>query len=406
MMINNLFGLTSLQSLFRRSQFLIFAITFFICTLTFTTISIITVKSYANQNLVLVSRTISERIQPALVFQDKYTLNNILHEYAEQYSIRLIEVFDAKKDKITETTNRLDHDSLLQNWFDHLFFSKPIQMVVSHNGQPIGEILLYGSSHEIILFIVKTSLALLIGMLFMLFALWWSVNVTYRHIMNSISPIIHTAQLVSQQKAYNLRFPKNNIQEFHHLNSVFNQLLEEIQSWHNQLQTENTQLNHQVQHDELTQLPNRHYFYKELCDIFENQTERSTSALIFIDNNNFKAINDQFGHLVGDEVLKEMAKRLRQSIRQNDFVARLSGDEFAIILKSVQQVEHLISIAENLIKCSDEPLIYKDLSVKFSFSLGIAIAKEAQNPEDLISQADRAMYKAKNLKHHWYIFLH
>ncbi|WP_179999894.1 sensor domain-containing diguanylate cyclase [Acinetobacter sp. YH12239] len=403
-MIDKFFGLTSLQSLFRRSQFLIFAITFLICTLIFASISIFTVKSYANQNLTLVSRTIAERIQPALVFQDKYTLDNILHEYTQQHSIRLIQVLDSNKVKITESSKLIDRHSELQTWFDGLFFSKPIQIDITHNGQLVGELHLFGSSQDIILFIIKICLALILGMLFMIFALWWSVNATYRHIMNSISPIIHTAQLVSQQKAYNLRFPKNDIQEFHHLNSVFNQLLEEIQSWHNQLQSENTQLNYQVQHDELTHLPNRHYFYKVLCNLFDQPDKRENTVLIFIDNNKFKSINDQYGHLVGDEVLKEMANRLKQNTRQNDFVARLSGDEFAIILSPVSQVDHLISIAENLIKCSDEPLKYNGQSIHFSFSLGIALAKEAHNPEDLISQADQAMYKAKNLKHHWHIF--
>ena len=405
-MVNKLFGLTSLQSLFRRSQFLIFAITFIICTFTFTSISVFTVQSYANQNLALIGRTVSERIQPALVFQDKLTLGNILHEYAQQHSVRLIEVFNGQGQKVSESSKLVNHYSLLQDVFDELFFAQPIQLDVYHNGARVGEVLLYGSSQDLILFVIKISLGLLIGMLFMLFALWWSVNITYRHIMKSISPIIHTAKLVGEQKAYNIRFPKTDVKEFNDLNTVFNQLLEEIQSWHQHLQSENVQLNHQVQHDELTQLPNRHYFHKALHDIFDNPTLRDQTALIFIDNNNFKSINDKYGNLVGDAVLKEMAQRLRSNIRQNDFVARLSGDEFAIILNSVQQIEHLISIAENLIKCSQEPLIYKDQPIYFSFSLGVAIAREAQNPEDLISQADRAMYKAKNLKHHWFIYHH
>ena len=99
-----------------------------------------------------------------------------------------------------------------------------------------------------------------------------------------------------------------------------------------------------------------------------------------------------------------MAQRLHNHIRQDDFVARLAGDEFAIILRSVSKVEHLISIAENLLKCCEDPLIYKDQKISFSFSIGIAISSQASNPEDFISQADQAMYKAKSLQHHWYIY--
>lgn len=403
-MIKKYFDLRSLQSVFRRSQFIIFAITFLICTLTFTSISVFTVKSYAKQNLVLVSRTVAERIQPALVFQDELTINQIIQEYTQQHSVRSIQINNNTGQPITNSIKDKHQYSSLQSMFDRLFFKDPLHIDVSHNGEKVGEVVLYGSSNEILMFLLKIFLGLLVGMLFMVFALWWSVNVTYQHIMNSISPISHIAQMVSKQKAYNLRFPQNNIKEFNDLNIVFNELLEEIQSWHIHLQSENSQLTHQVQHDDLTQLPNRNYFNQVLKDVFLNPDLREHAALVFIDSNNFKAINDKYGHPIGDEVLKETALRLKASTRQNDFVARLSGDEFAIVLKSVHQVEHLISIAENLIKCCAEPLIYKDHVVPFSFSIGIAIAKEATSPEDLIAQADQAMYKAKTLKHHWFIY--
>ena len=403
-MLNQYFGLNSLQALFRRSQFTIFAITFLICTITFTSISVFTVKSYAKQNLILISRTISERVQPALVFHDQSTISSIIREYTEQHSVRSIVIHDSQGQAISQSTKDLQHYSYFQDLLDAVFFREPIHLLVFHQDNPVGEVVVYGSSSEILMFIIKIFLGLLFGMLFMLIALYWSVNTTYQHLMRAISPVIQIAQLLSSQKAYNLRFPKSNIKEFNHLNNVFNQLLEEIQSWHNHLQNQNTQLTHQVQHDDLTNLPNRNYFYQKLFSLFDQPEMRQNAALIFIDNNNFKGINDKYGHLVGDQVLKEMALRLTQNTRHSDFVARLSGDEFAIILNSVPHPEHLTVIAENLIKCSDAPLIYKDQVVHFSFSLGIAMANNAQSPEDFISQADQAMYKAKNLAHHWFIY--
>ncbi|AWL28148.1 diguanylate cyclase [Acinetobacter defluvii] len=405
-MIHKLYKSTSLQTLFRKSQFTIFAITFAICTFTFVTISVFTMESFAKQNLQLISRTISERIQPALVFQDKSALSQILHEYTQQHSVRLIEVYNVQNQKISESIKNVDHYSALQNLFDHIFLRDAIHVAVSHNGNYVGKIILYGSSNEIMMFIIKIFIGLGVGMLFMTLALWWSINLTYRHIMQSMMPIVQIAQLVSTQSAYNLRFPNNDIQEFNHLNSVFNQLLEEIQSWHTHLQNENQQLSYQVQHDHLTGLPNRNYFYQVLVNSFNSTSEKQQIALLFIDTNNFKTINDQYGHQAGDAVLKEMAHRLQKNIRQDDFVARLSGDEFAIILNSIQHIEHLISIAENLVKSSEEPLLYNDQSIYFSFSLGIALSNQAMSPEDLISQADQAMYKAKSLTHHWFIYHH
>lgn len=403
-MISRLFNSNSLQTIFRKSQFTIFAITFLICTLTFTSVSVLTVESYAKQNLLLVSRTVSERVQPALVFQDKIILTEIINEYTLQHEVKSIQVFDNSGNKVTESTKDTEYYSFLQNLFDKIFLKHPVRLYVTHNGQNVGEVVLYGSSKEILIFIFKIFIGLLLGMLFMLFALWWSVNSTYRHIMKSISPIIQIAQLVSNQKAYNLRFPDNDIKEFHHLISVFNQLLEEIQSWHNHLQNENSLLSHQVQHDDLTKLPNRNFFNQMLFQKFENNVLRNSTAVIFIDNNNFKGINDKYGHLAGDEVLKETANRLKSNIRQNDFVARLSGDEFAIILDSVYQTDYLISIAENLIKSCDKPIIYNDQEIHFSFSLGIALARNAHSIDDVVSQADQAMYKAKTLQNHWFIY--
>ncbi|MFW1858621.1 diguanylate cyclase domain-containing protein [Acinetobacter defluvii] len=403
-MIHKLYKSTSLQTLFRKSQFTIFAITFAICTFTFVTISVFTMESFAKQNLQLISRTISERIQPALVFQDKSALSQILHEYTQQHSVRLIEVYNVQNQKISESIKNVDHYSALQNLFDHIFLRDAIHVAVSHNGNYVGKMILYGSSNEIMMFIIKIFIGLGVGMLFMTLALWWSINLTYRHIMQSMMPIVQIAQLVSTQSAYNLRFPNNDIQEFNHLNSVFNQLLEEIQSWHTHLQNENQQLSYQVQHDHLTGLPNRNYFYQVLVNSFNSTSEKQQIALLFIDTNHFKTINDQYGHQAGDAVLKEMAHRLQKNIRQDDFVARLSGDEFAIILNSIQQIEHLVSIAENLVKSSEKPLLYNNQSIYFSFSLGIALSNQAMSPEDLISQADQAMYKAKSLTHHWFIY--
>lgn len=403
-MINSFFRSTSLQTLFRKSQFTIFAITFLICTFTLASISVFTVESYAKQNLMLVTKTAIERIQPSLVFKDQIAMNQIINDYTIQHPIRLIQVFDERGRKLAESQKSNQHYSYLQGVFDHFFLRDAIVLNVEHHDKNVGKVVVYGNSNVIMHFIFKVFLGLGIGMLFMILALWWSINSTYRYIMESITPIINIARLLSSQKAYNLRFPKNNIKEFNHLNTVFNQLLEEIQSWHTHLQNENNQLSYLVQHDHLTELPNRNYFYQLLYGLFEDTKQRNSSALIFIDNNNFKAINDKYGHLLGDEVLKEMAHRLRNNIRQGDFVARLGGDEFAIILHSVYKNEHLIAVAENLLKCCEEPLRYKELTIHFSFSLGISFSSQATTPEDLISQADQAMYKAKAVKHNWFIY--
>ena len=116
-----------------------------------------------------------------------------------------------------------------------------------------------------------------------------------------------------------------------------------------------------------------------------------------------KEINDKYGHLAGDAVLKEMSKRLKVSLRQDDFIARLGGDEFAILLKNIQRPDHSISIAQHLLNCCKAPLYYEKTEIYFSFSIGIAFFNCFKSPEDLITAADSAMYKAKLLDKNWHI---
>ena len=402
-MINNFYKSTSLQQLFKKSQFTIFAITFLISTLTLVSISVLTVESSAKQSLQLISQTAAERIQPALVFNDRVTISKILIEYTNDYHIRYIGLYDQKQNLLAKSQKDNDYYYPLQALFDRIFLSEAIEVPVYHLGKNIGTVVVYGSSAQILSFIIKVFFGLMVGILFILFTLAKSVNSTYRFIMQSISPLIQIAHLINQQNAYNLRFPQNDIKEFNELNMVFNHLLEEIQAWNTHLQNENHALSHQALHDYLTELPNRNYFYQELSKLF-SRIPPAPSALIYVDNNNFKQINDEYGHVIGDEVLKETARRLKHNIRQTDFVARLGGDEFAIILHDMTRVDQLTSIAENLIQCCEEPLIHNGQIISFSFSLGISISINAADAKELIMQADQAMYQAKSLKHHWCIY--
>lgn len=402
-MISRLYKSNSLHSVFRRSQATIFAITLIICCFTFVSISTFTMETYTKQNLNILSLAVSERIQPAVVFRDQQTISQILNEYTSQHSIRSIEVFDNQNIQLANSTKSKAYYSRLQVLLDHVFLKDPVKLKIFHNNQQVGQLIIYGSSERILQFIVTILIGLAMVMLFMIIALWWSTNSTYRYIMQSMQPLTQTAQIVSDQKAYNLRFPKNNIKEFQDLNDVFNQLLHEIQTWHTHLQDENHQLSFEAKHDHLTALPNRSYFYSQLLHLFEQPGLRSNSALIFIDNNQFKRINDQYGHPAGDAVLIEMAQRLKSRIRQHDFIARLGGDEFAILLESVHQRDHLITIAEHLLESCKKPLSFNEHQIYFSFSIGIAFSQFASTPEELITQADQAMYKAKHLHHHWCI---
>jgi len=157
-------------------------------------------------------------------------------------------------------------------------------------------------------------------------------------------------------------------------------------------------MEHQAYHDTLTRLPNRALFQDRLEQtLFSAKRNKEHFALLFIDLDHFKKINDTLGHHTGDEVLIETAKRFKNVLREEDTLSRLGGDEFTIILKDIQTQQSASVVAEKLINSLKEPLTIKNKTFHIAASIGISIyPKDADNQEDLIKFADAAMYKAKD----------
>lgn len=155
---------------------------------------------------------------------------------------------------------------------------------------------------------------------------------------------------------------------------------------------------HRANYDHLTDLPNRSLFLDRLEQQIKN-TERTgkLAALFFIDLDNFKEANDKLGHEVGDHLLQQAAARISACVRQNDTVARIGGDEFTVILSEFEHIHHVKKLANKIIKELARDFQVDGHKVTISGSVGISlIPKDADNPEELISRADQAMYEAKN----------
>ncbi|KAJ50568.1 diguanylate cyclase (GGDEF)-like protein [Clostridium tetanomorphum] len=150
-------------------------------------------------------------------------------------------------------------------------------------------------------------------------------------------------------------------------------------------------------HDPLTALPNRRFLVEKLNEEL-NLAKKCNYifAIMFIDIDNFKNINDNLGHEVGDYVLKEFSFRLKNNIRRNDSVFRLGGDEFVIFLKISNGLQDVVQIAKRIIKGLQIPFIYKSLQLTITSSIGISIyPNDGNNVNSLLKHADIAMYNAK-----------
>ncbi len=158
------------------------------------------------------------------------------------------------------------------------------------------------------------------------------------------------------------------------------------------------QLKHQVMHDSLTGLPNRGYLRDRIDHVLLQlrRTPERQCALLYLDVDRFKIINDSLGHLAGDAVLVEVASRLASCVRYPDLVARLAGDEFAILLEHVEQPELALGVAQRVLDALDAPMLIAGKELQTTASVGIAIGDAHYHAADeVLRDADIALYRAK-----------
>ncbi len=160
-----------------------------------------------------------------------------------------------------------------------------------------------------------------------------------------------------------------------------------------------SQLAHRALHDELTGLPNRALFLDRLGVALDRSRRTSASvAVLFLDVDNFKEVNDSLGHAAGDRVLASLAERLRAMLRPMDTVARFGGDEFTFLFEELASEREVVLIAERISRTTSAPIRLEDGEVTVTVSIGIAMVGDPNiPPETMIREADAAMYRAKEL---------
>ncbi|HKO16441.1 MAG TPA: EAL domain-containing protein [Gemmatimonadaceae bacterium] len=190
--------------------------------------------------------------------------------------------------------------------------------------------------------------------------------------------------------------------ELHHFTEIAASALTEIELQRRTVEAARIerQLRHDALHDALTGLPNRICFVERVRHASErSRRTRDTGgnfAVLFVDLDNFKAVNDSLGHLAGDELLAEVARRLSGCLRGADTLARLGGDEFALLVEELAEPSDAARVAERLQVALRDPLAVGDSEVFTSASIGIALATHADEPpQHLLRSADLALYRAK-----------
>jgi len=186
--------------------------------------------------------------------------------------------------------------------------------------------------------------------------------------------------------------PVARADEVGHLTMAFNRLL-------SRLKVHQAELQHQAHHDILTGLPNRVMLADRMKQaIAHANRERTGVALLFLDLDGFKPINDTLGHKAGDQVLQEITQRLLRVARHNDTLARVGGDEFVLLATDLDTplAHGARALAEKCIQVVAEPLKLPQGEYTLGVSIGIAVCESDCDPDLLLQAADQAMYDAKN----------
>lgn len=257
-----------------------------------------------------------------------------------------------------------------------------------------------------IFFIFGFHVAMFMSLLFMIAIATLNFNVEHKNIINTLYGYVPLFMAVMFLNIYELRF-----RQFNELLTDTNNNLEKIVQEKTferteVLENQKNELEHQAHHDHLTGLPNRLKFQKVIQNVIETiKQNHNNIAILFIDLDHFKNINDSFGHDTGDQVIRIIASRIQQCIRKNDCLARFGGDEFVILVDEFSGKKDLESIARNIISCISAPILIEKTTMFVSCSIGISFyPDDTVSHQDFIKYADTAMYKAKEKGRNTYQF--
>ncbi|WP_411383309.1 diguanylate cyclase domain-containing protein [Pseudomonas sp. L7] len=373
-----------------------------------TVLGVAALRVYAHHNLHLIARSISYTVEAAVVFDDSGAASEALAVIAATEEVADAKVFDSQGEMLAHW-QRDDTGLLapLERQVAKALLGEAIHLPIVRQQRTVGHIELLGQGGSLLRFLLSG----LAGILFCsLLSAAVAIHLSRRLFGDIVRPLrglASVAHAARRERSFDRRVPETPIAELNELGNDFNALLDELEVWQSHLQSENETLAHQASHDSLTGLPNRAFFEGRLNRCLRNAARQQDHlALLFLDSDHFKKINDSLGHAVGDEVLINIASRVRAQLREHDLVARLGGDEFAVLLTPLHSREDAQRIAEKIVASMKLPILLDDgQRVSTSLSVGIAYyPDDGQDSASLLNAADAAMYQAKrNRRGHWQV---
>ncbi|WP_019451855.1 diguanylate cyclase [Cupriavidus sp. BIS7] len=364
-----------------------------------TALGLTALRAYADHNLRLVARSIAYTVEAPVVFRDEAAAADALAVIAATEDVTRVAVFDRDHQPLTTWQHPgQTRFPTLRRLAGELLTSGPVEQPIYHEAQQVGSVRVTGDPIALLHFLLQGTLGLAACLLLTAVGAHYMSSRMLKDIIDPLRNLMRVAHAVRSERAFGQRMPPARINELNALSEDFNVLLDELEAWQKQLQHENRSLAHRASHDGLTGLLNRAAFTETLELALRTAAARNQyAAVLYLDSDDFKGINDRYGHAAGDSVLVCIAQRLRDCLREGDSVARLGGDEFAVLVSALRQPEDAIRIAEHILDAMAEPVRLPDgTDILAPLSIGLAVYPlHARNGTALLHAADAAMYGAK-----------
>ncbi|WP_460163296.1 diguanylate cyclase domain-containing protein [Pseudomonas sp. S2_F03] len=391
----------TLRSVIGRGHLVVALVGVAMASVSLTLLGVLALRVYADHNLHLIARSINYTVEAAVVFNDKAAATEALAMIASTEEVADAQVLDAKG-QLLARWQRSESGLLsdLESQIGKIILEKPIGMPIVHQGREIGSIQLIGHGYSLMRFLLSGLVGIVLCTAISAWVALYLARRQLRGITGPLRSLAAVAHAARSERAFDRRVPPAAIAELDNLGNDFNALLDELESWQTHLQNENETLAHQANHDSLTGLPNRAFFEGRLIRELRNANKLNERvAVLFLDSDRFKQINDNFGHAAGDAVLTAVATRVRAQLREDDLVARLGGDEFAVLLSPLHKTEDAERIADKILASMELPIpLPGNTQVLTSLSIGIAVFPDhGLTPGALLHAADAAMYQAKRV---------
>ncbi|MFI4930504.1 MAG: diguanylate cyclase domain-containing protein [Burkholderiales bacterium] len=374
--------------------------------LVLTMVSLLTLRTYVEQNLTLVARSIAYSAEAATVFNDRAAATEVVALIAAQEG--LLSAGIVRRGGSTLASYVRDGKAPVDATFARigsLLFPLQATAPITHLDVEVGHVTVQGNGGVYLQYLFKV-VAAVIGCMAVIG--WWVARLSRRiehDIVNPLNSLASLTRTARTERSLGLRAPPAVVREIHTLGEDFNALLAEIQSreadlvaQHEDLKTANESLSYLAFHDSLTGLPNRASFLQHASRaVSAGRGHAAKAAVLYLDSDNFKSVNDRLGHAAGDDVLIETARRIRALLRESDVVARLGGDEFAVLLAPIRGAEDATRIAAEIAAALRAPVASARFgAIDSSASIGVAVfPAHGASAQALLLAADAAMYRAK-----------